>query len=144
MVLWRKTMRKVHVVGLAQNLRLKNFYFKIRHVLKFFIVQSDKRKKIYFKIWRVVFFPVKICRVVVFFNSIQNLTRNEFFLYKIMLFKKARNLQNMSFSWSKMNQNVIFWKRKIFQNLRCRKIFDSKSNALYFFSNQNLTRCKTF
>ena len=51
-------------------------------------------------------------------------------------------MQNMSFSRIEMNQNVIFRKRKNFQKLTYRKNFDSKSNALYFFSNQNLTRCK--
>ena len=69
-------------------------------------------------------------------------------------FEKARKLQHMSFSRSKLNRNLIFWMQTIFQNLTCWKIFISKSNALYFFqfkiwrvvktSNQNLTRCKNF
>ena len=42
-------------------------------------------------------------------------------------------MQNMSFSRSKKYQNVIFLDANIFQNLTCRKIFNSKSNALYFF-----------
>ena len=63
-------------------------------------------------------------------------------------------MQNMSFSRSKMNQNVIFWMQTFFQNLTCPKIFNSKSNALYFFQskiwrfvkllNQNLTRFEIF
>ena len=42
-------------------------------------------------------------------------------------------MQNMSFSRSEKNQNVIFLDAKIFQNLSCRKMFNSKSNALYLF-----------
>ena len=34
--------------------------------------------------------------------------------------------------------------RKTFQNLTCRKNSNSKSNALYFFPNQNLMRCIIF
>ena len=67
-----------------------------------------------------------------------------------MLSKKARQMQNMLFSRSKKNQTVIFWMQTFFQNLTCRKIFNSKFNALYFLQskirrvvkplNQNLTR----
>ena len=57
-------------------------------------------------------------------------------------FKKARKMQNMSFSRSEINQNVIFSMQTFFQNLTCRTIFNSKNNALFFFSVQNLTRCK--
>ena len=64
-------------------------------------------------------------------------------------------MQIVSFSRSKMNQNVIFRMRIFFQNLTCtEKILNQnltrcicsnpKSNALYFFSIENLTRCKTF
>ena len=76
------------------------------------------------------------------------------FQFKIMLFKKARKMQNMSFSRSKRSQNVIFLDANIFQNLTCRKNSNSKSNAMYFFqfkiwrvvktSNQNLTRWENF
>ena len=98
------------------------------------------------------------------FFSISNLTRCKplksksdaywNFQFKNMLFKKAPKMQNMSFSRSKMNQNVIFWMQTFFQNLTCPKIFNSKSNALYFFQskiwrfvkllNQNLTRFEFF
>ena len=71
-----------------------------------------------------------------------------------MLFKKTRKMQNMSFSRSKKHKNVILSDANIFQNMTCRKFFNSKSKALYFFqskiwrvvttSNQNLTRCETF
>ena len=50
---------------------------------------------------------------------------------------------NVSFSRSKENQNVIFWLQTFFKTWR-RKSSNSKSNALYFFSIQNLTRCKNF
>ena len=60
-------------------------------------------------------------------------------------------MQELSFSRNKMNPNLFFWMQTFFQNLTSRKIFDSKSNALYFFQtkmwrvvkllNQNLTRC---
>ena len=71
-----------------------------------------------------------------------------------MLTRKARKMQNMSLSRSKENQNVIFWMQTIFQKLTCRKIFNSKHNALYFFQPkirrvveplyQNLTRFENF
>ena len=76
------------------------------------------------------------------------------FQFKFMLFKKAPKMQNMSFSRSKKNQNVIFWMPTFFQNLKCPKIYNSKSNALYFFQskiwrfvklyNQNLTGFEIF
>ena len=47
-----------------------------------------------------------------------------------MLFGKERKMQNMSFSRSKKNQNEVFLDAKIFQNLTCRKKFNSKSNAM--------------
>ena len=86
----------------------------------FFISKSDGLYFFQFKFWRVVFF------------SIQNLTRNEIFNAK-SCFWKTRKKPNMSFSWSKMNQNVIFWMQTLFQNLTCRKVLKWKSNALYFF-----------
>ena len=49
-----------------------------------------------------------------------------------MLFEKARKMPNMSFSRSKMNENVFFLLQTTFQNLTCRKNFFSKSNALCF------------
>ena len=76
----------------------------------------------------------------IFFNS-KSVTYRKFQL-KIMLFEKARRMQIMSFSRNKMNQNVMFLDANMFQNLTCRKIFNSKSNALYFFLVQKLTRCK--
>ena len=63
-------------------------------------------------------------------------------------------MQKMSSSRCKKNQNVIFLDAKFFQYLTCRKVFNSKSNALYFFqsniwrvvktSNQNLRRFENF
>ena len=63
-------------------------------------------------------------------------------------------MQNMSFSRSKKNQNVIFWMPTFFQNVTCPNFFNSKSNALYFFQskiwrfvklfNQNLTGFEIF
>ena len=60
----------------------------------------------------------------------------------------------MSFSRSKMNQNIFFWMETFFQNLTCRKKFNSKSNEPYFFQSkiscvvkllkQNQTHCKIF
>ena len=62
-------------------------------------------------------------------------------------------MQNISFSWSKKNQNV-FLDANIFSKAEMSKIFTSKTNALYFFQskiwrvvkllNQNLTRCGNF
>ena len=66
-------------------------------------------------------------------------------------FWKSTKNANMSFSRNEKNQNVIFWLQTFFQNLICRKVFNSKSNAYFFQSkiwrvvkplNQNLTRCE--
>ena len=63
-------------------------------------------------------------------------------------------MRKTSFLMSKMNQTVIFLDRSIFQNLTCWNIFDSKTNALYFFQtkiwrlvnflNENPTCCIIF
>ena len=37
---------------------------------------------------------------------------------------------------------MIFWMQTIFQKIICRETFNSKSNALFFFSIYNMTRCK--
>ena len=99
-----------------------------------------------------IFFQSQIWRVVNLSN--RNLARIEIFNSKICFLRKVPKMQNMSFSRSKMNQNVIFWMQTFFQNLTSPKIFNSKSNALYFFQskiwrfvkllNQNLTRFEIF
>ena len=76
------------------------------------------------------------------------------FQFKILPFKKAVKMQNMSFSRSKKNQNVIFWMQTFFQNLTRPNFFNSKSSTFNFFQskticfvkllNQNLTRFEFF
>ena len=46
-----------------------------------------------------------------------------------MLSKKAQKMESMSFSGSKMNQNVSF-RTQFFSESGMQKIFSSKSNAL--------------
>ena len=63
-------------------------------------------------------------------------------------------MQNMSFHGAKRARTWFFGCKRFFKNPACRKIFNSKSNALYFFQskkwgilkllNQNLTRCENF
>ena len=64
--------------------------------------------------------------------------------FKILPFKKALKMQNMSFSRSKKNQNVIFWMQTIFQNLTSPNFFNSKSDTLYFFQPKTLRFVKLF
>ena len=66
------------------------------------------------------------------------------FQFKILPFKKALKMQNMSFSRSKKNQNAIFWMQTIFQNLTSPNFFNSKSNTLYFFQSKTLRFVKLF
>ena len=82
------------------------------------------------------FFQSQIRRVVNLSNW--NLTRFEIFISKLCVLKKAAKMQNMSFSRSKMNQNVIFWMQTFFQNLTRPNFFNSKSNTLYFFQSKTL------
>ena len=53
-------------------------------------------------------------------------------------------MQNISFSWSKMNQKVTFCLQNFSKTWHVQIFFNSKSNALLFFSIQNLTPCRTF
>ena len=62
-------------------------------------------------------------------------------------------MQSMSFSRSKMNQNVIFWMQTYFQKGTCRKSVNSKKCIVVFQSKiwrvvktfyKNLTRCTFF
>ena len=91
------------------------------------------------------------------------LFRKEFF-FKIALFKNARKTPKLRILRCKLNQSVFFC-GTFFQNLLFRnnsskscflkrffpskirrvvKFLNSKSNALYFFSIQNLMRCQVF
>ena len=98
------------------------------------------------------FFQSQIWRVVNLSN--RNLTRIELFNSKLCVSKKAAKMQNMSFSRSKMNQNVIFWMQTFLQSLTPSNFFVSNSITLYFFQsktlrlvklfNQNLTRFEFF
>ena len=139
------------------NWKLPDFNLSLNGC-KLFNWKSDVLYFFKMKKWRVqydfenFFFQSQIWRVVNISN--RNLTRIEIFNSKICFLRKAAKMQNMSFSRSKMNQNVIFWMQTFFQNLTCPKIFNSKSNALYFFQskiwrfvkllNQNLTRFEIF
>ena len=53
-------------------------------------------------------------------------------------------MQNMSFSRSKMSQNVIFECKQIFKFLKDENFLIQNLTRCIFFSLQNLTRCKTF
>ena len=64
--------------------------------------------------------------------------------FKILPFKKALKMQNMSFSQSKMNQNVIFRMQTIFQYLTRPSFFNSKCNTLFFFRSKTLRFVKLF
>ena len=107
---------------------------------KVFSWKSDVLCFLKMKTWRVqydfgtVFSQSQIWCAVKPLN--QNLTRFENSHFKIMLYKKAPKMQLMSFSRSKINQNVVFWMQTFFQNLRCRKFFKSKSNASYLFQSK--------
>ena len=89
------------------------------------------------KTWRVQ------CDFEKVFFSIPNLMRCKYFKskseaywnfqFKILPFKKALKMQNMSFSRSKMNQNVFFWMQTFF-----------KTWHVQIFSIQNLTHCIYF
>ena len=89
------------------------------------------------KTWRVQYDFEKV------FFSIPNLMRCKYFKskseaywnfqFKILPFKKALKMQNMSFSRSKMNQNVFFWMQTFF-----------KTWHVQIFSIQNLTHCIYF
>ena len=64
--------------------------------------------------------------------------------FKILPFKKALKMQNMSFSQSKMNQNVIFRMQTIFQYLTRPNFLNSKCNTLFFFRSKTLRFVKLF
>ena len=112
------------VFFLNQNMTLF-FDFKVWRVVFFF----------QFKLLRVVFFWFTIWRVLIF--SIQIMTLERSFQFKIVFSKKARKKQIMPFSRSKLNQDVIFGMQTFFQNLICRKISNSKSQALFFFKSKS-------
>ena len=132
---------KIEIFFIENLTRQKILYLNLLRFI-FFNSKSDALYCFQFKIWRVVFF------------SIQNLTRKEICNTKSCFLKKHKKMQNMPFSRSKMDQNVIFWVQTIFQNVTCRKICNSKSNSLYFFQsniwrvvkllNQNLNWCFLF
>ena len=111
---------KENVIIFIQNLTRRKFFFSKSGAF-FFKSKSDALFFFRFKIWHVMKF------------SIQNLD----------FYDSTKNAKNW-FSRSKMNQNMIFRMQTLFQNLTCRKIFSSKSNALYFFSKKNLPRCNDF
>ena len=58
-----------------------------------------------------------------------------------MLFEKARKMQNMSFSRSEKNQNVIFSMQTFFSKSDVEQFLIQKVTRC-FVSVQNLTRCK--
>ena len=100
------------------------------------------------KTWRVqydfenVFFSIPNPTRCKYFKSKSDAYWN--FQFKILPFKKALKMQNMSFSQSKRNQNVIFRMQTIFQNLTRPNFFNSKSNTLYFFRSKTLRFVKLF
>ena len=107
----------------------------------FFYWEPNKLKKKYFKIWgvfflsqnrtRCTFFQFEIWLVVFFAN--QNLTPNDFFNTKSCFFKKHEKCRICRFHGVKWSKTWFFEGDKFFQSLTCRKIFDSKSNALCLF-----------
>ena len=109
--------------------QLQKKYTQIWHVVDFSTQSLTRCNFLNSKYDALNFFKFKICPVKKI--SIQN-----------QAFWKNTKMQNMLFSRTEKNQNVIFLDANIFQNLTCRKISNSKSNALYFFSIQKLTRCK--
>ena len=100
------------------------------------------------KTWRVqydfenVFFSIRNQTRCKSFESKSDAYWN--FQLKILPFKKAPKMQNMSFSRSKMKQNLIFWMETFFQNLTRPNFFNSKSNTLYFFQSKTLRFVKLF
>ena len=85
MVIWEETTGGVHVMGLGSNLKFEkdekfsmknltrqNFLFLNLTQCKFFISNSDKKKKVRFEIRRVVKFFIQNLTRCIFF---QNLTR---------------------------------------------------------------------
>ena len=151
-----KTARKMKNMSFSRSKKNQNVIF-----LHANIFQNLTCRKVFKSNSNALFFKIQNLTGCIF--SFQNLTRCIFFnsksvtyrklQFKIMLFKTARKMKNMSFSRSKKNQNVIFLHANIFQNLTCRKVFKSNSNALFFkiqnltgciFSFQNLTRCENF
>ena len=109
---------------------------------KIFNSKSDALFFLQFKIWRVVFFfEFKIWRLVFFQFKIWHVM--DFSIENHVFLKSTKNAKCV-ISSSKMGHNVIFWMQTFFKNPPCRKNFNSKSNALYFFSIQKLRRCKAF
>ena len=93
-----------------------------------FTSKSDKTKISPFKIWHVV----KL--------SSQNLTRQKIFNSRadLLLFKNARKKTNHLVFTEKKNK-TWFFECKPFWKPTFRKILNANSDALYFFSIQNLT-----
>ena len=123
---------------------------KFWHVVKF-LTQSLTR--CFFKIHnmtRCIFLNSKSDAL---FFSIQNLSLKENFNSKSCFLIKHEICEIYGFHGVKRTKG-FFSDAIVFQNLTCRKIFNSKSKALYFhqskiwrvvkISIQNLTRCKNF
>ena len=79
-----------------------------------------------------------------FQDKIQNITRDEVFNAKSCFLKKHEKCQICRFHGVKWTKTWFFEWKHFFRNLTCRKMFNSNSNVMHFFSLQNLTSCKTF
>ena len=143
-------MWEVHAVGLGMKLRLKKKVLNLKSdTLLTFIMQKLTRPEK----------PISKTDVLYFFKSKSDVFFFKFEIWHVIKFsiqyysilKNARRMQKMSFSQSKVYQNVIFCMQTIVQDLRCQKIFNTESTALYFFQskiwrvvkllNQTVTRC---
>ena len=114
--------------------------------------KSDAWLKRCFKVWQVVnFLTLNLTRCIF---SIQTPSPKENFNSKSCILKKHEKRKLYRFHGVKRSKTWFFGWKQFFQNLTCRKILNSKSNALYFFQskiwrvvkplNQNLGSFQTF
>ena len=134
---------------------------KIWHVV-IFSTQSLKRCIFLNSKYDALYFLIRNLKRCIFLNSnydasyflILNQPRKENFNSKSCFLKKHEKAKICRFHGVKRTKTWFFLDANNFQNLTCRKNFNSKSNALYFFqskiwrvvrtSNQNLTSCENF
>ena len=150
MVLWGNTMWKKHVVGLGQNLRLKNFFSENWHVVNFLLENLTRRKKIISKSDALYFFQVKIWRFffksksdALCFFSIQNLTGNEVFITKSCFSNKNKKCRIRRFYGVKWTKTCFFESKNFFKIWPVEKFLIQNLTRCIFLI-QNIRRCKPF
>ena len=130
--MWSDYVRILDWIFFNENLTRRNFCFSKSVALYFFSIQNQTH---------CIFFKSKSNALC--FLSIQNLTRTENFNTKSWFFKKARKMQSMSFLGLKWTKTWFFECEKFFKIWHVEK-FLIQNLTCCIFSDQNLTRCKTF